>query len=214
MVDIGKGVGRRVAAVISDMSQPLGQAVGNALETLEAFDTLRGQGPPDFVEHCLVVAEHMLVLGGRASSIQIARGLLLDALESGRALEKAEQWITAQGGDVKVLDDPKWQRSAAIVRYVTSPRDGVIAGIDAMQVGLANIDLGGGRTKKGDPIDHGVGILVGPKVGDRVVEGQHLATILANDEARCAVAQERLIAAYSWSDIPLEPPPLVYKIVD
>jgi pyrimidine-nucleoside phosphorylase len=147
MVDIGKGVGRRVSAVISDMNQPLGRAVGNALETIEAIDTLRGKGPADFLEHCLVVAEQMLVLGGRASGMQSARSMLVKALESRRALEKLVEWVTAQGGDPSLLGDPPALKGATIVRPVAASRSGFIAAIDAMEVGLAAIELGAGRRK-------------------------------------------------------------------
>ena len=213
MVDIGKGTGRRVSAVISDMSQPLGLAVGNALETVEAFDTLRGRGPRDFWEHCLAVAEQMLCLGGRASGIEVAQMLLVEALESGRALDKAFEWIAAQGGDTSVLGDPPSFRPAAMSDSVTAPRSGVVSAIDAREVGLAAVDLGAGRAQKGDPIDHAVGIVLHAKVGDEVEAGDSLLTIHANDKAQCAAARERLLAAYSWAEGTVSPPPLVYKVI-
>ena len=213
MVDIGKGTGRRVSAVISDMSQPLGRAVGNALETVEAFDTLRGRGPRDFWEHCLAVAEQMLCLGGRASGIEVAQTLLVEALESGRALDKAFEWIAAQGGDTSVLGDPPSFRPAAMSDSVTAPRSGVVSAIDAREVGLAAVDLGAGRGQKGDPIDHAVGIVLHAKVGDEVEAGDSLLTIHANDKAQCAAARERLLAAYSWAKGAVSPPPLVYKVI-
>jgi pyrimidine-nucleoside phosphorylase len=214
MVEIGKGVGRRVSAVISDMNQPLGRAVGNALETGEAFDTLRGRGPKDFVEHCLAVAEQMLLLGGRASDLEAAREMLMDVLQSGRALDKALEWIAAQGGDTAVLGDPLSFQRAAIVYPVRASRSGVVAAIDAMEVGLAAVGLGAGREKKGDPIDHAVGIVLEAKVGDEVRAGDVLLAIHANDEARCAMARERLLAAYAWAEAEVPPPPVLHKVID
>jgi pyrimidine-nucleoside phosphorylase len=213
MVEIGKGVGRRVSAVISDMNQPLGRAVGNALETGEAFDTLRGRGPKDFGEHCLVVAGQMLLLGGRAPDLEMARVVLQDALQSGRALDKALEWISAQGGDTAVLGDPPSFQQAAIVRPVRAPRSGVVAAIDAMEVGLAAVELGAGRAKKGDPIDHAVGVVLEAKVGDEVRAGDVLLTIHANDEARYAVARDRLLAAYAWAEAEIAPQPLLHKVI-
>ncbi len=208
MVDIGTGVGRRVSAVISDMNQPLGRAVGNALEIVEAFDALRGGGPADFLEHCLVVAEQMLVLGGRTPDHESARSMLVEALEDGRALGKAMEWIAAQGGDPAALEE------APIVCSVLAPQSGVVAAIDAMAVGLAAVDLGAGRAVKGAPIDHAVGITLQAKVGDEVRAGDVLLTIHANAEARYAVARERLLAAYSWAEGAVAALPLVYKVIE
>ena len=187
--------------------------VGNALETVEAFDTLRGRGPRDFWEHCLAVAEQMLCLGGRASGIEAAQTLLVEALESGRALDKAFEWITAQGGDTSVLGDPPSFRPAAILESVTAPLSGVVSAIDAREVGLAAVDLGAGCAQKGDPIDHAVGIVLHAKVGDEVEAGDSLLTIHANDRAQCAAARERLLAAYRWAEGTVSPPPLVYKVI-
>ena len=214
MVEIGQGVGRRVSAVISDMNQPLGLAVGNALETIEALETLRGNGPEDFYEHCVSIAEQMLILGKRAADRKTARSMLLETLESGRALEKAFEWIEAQGGDVGVLGHPHGLRAAPVVCTLLAPRAGVVAAIDAMQVGLAAVDLGAGRHKKGDPVDHAVGIVLQAKVGRRVAAGDALLTIHANGEAQCARARERLLAAYSWAEGQVLAPPLVYKVIN
>jgi pyrimidine-nucleoside phosphorylase len=215
MVEIGQGVGRRVSAVISDMSQPLGCAVGNALETIEALDTLRGKGPRDFLEHCLSIAEQMLLLGDCASDLGSARSMLRDALESGRAMEKALEWIAAQGGDVTTVSGEfSGLRSAPIVCALPAPRSGTVAGIDAMQVGLTAVDLGAGRHQKADPVDHAVGIVLRAKVGDRVQAGDTLLKVHANTESACTQARERLVAAYSWAEGPVSPPPLVYKVIE
>ncbi|MBC7251004.1 MAG: pyrimidine-nucleoside phosphorylase [Anaerolineae bacterium] len=213
MVEVGQGVGRRVRAVISDMNQPLGRAVGNALETAEAMAALRGRGPEDFVEHCLVVAEQMLILGGKAEDKSAARRMLTEALESGRAWDKFVEWITAQGGDPDVLTDPPDLPRARLIEEVPAPRSGYIAGLDARQVGLTAVLLGAGRAKKEDTIDLSVGVVLAAKIGDYVEKGQPLLTIHANDEHRLAEAREHLLAAYTWSEEPVERPPLVYQVI-
>jgi pyrimidine-nucleoside phosphorylase len=197
------------------MSQPLGLAVGNALETVEALETLRGRGPTDFYEHCLAIGEQMLLLGGCASDRLDARSTLQDALESGRAFEKALEWIGAQGGDVALLSGEAFGLvSAPVVRALPASRSGVVAAIDAMQVGLTAVDLGAGRHKKGDPVDHAVGIVLHAKVGDRVQAGEPLLTIHANNEERCSLVGERLMGAYSWAEGNVSAPPLVHKVID
>ena len=213
MVDIGRGVGRRVTAVISDMSQPLGYAVGNALEVAEAMATLRGQGPADFLELCLTVGAQMLLLAGKVQKAAEGRALLLAKLLSGAALSKFGEWIEAQGGDRRVIDHPELLPRATLVEPLRAPRGGYVAGINAEAVGLTVVALGGGRAKKGDPIDHAVGMVLHRKVGDAVKPGEPLLTIHANDPARLAEARARLLAAYAWSDEPVPRPPLIHKIV-
>jgi pyrimidine-nucleoside phosphorylase len=213
MVDIGQELDRRVAAVISDMSQPLGRAVGNALETAEAVATLRGKGPGDFWEHCLVIAEQMLILGGIAMDKMSARAMLSEAVRSGRALEKLLEWVEAQGGDRSVLGDPPSMAMATIVEPVPAPCGGQVAGIDAREVGLAAVDLGAGRERKGAPIDHAVGFVFHAKVGDRVSPGDALFTVHASDPKRCAQARQRVLQAYRWTETEVEPPPLVYEVI-
>ncbi len=213
MVEIGQGVGRRVSAVLSDMSQPLGLAVGNALEVIEALDALRGRGPADLVEHCLALAGQMLILGGLAGDTAAARVQLAAALDGGQALDAFMRWIAAQGGDVSALGDPPALTRASIVEAVPAPRSGFVAEIDAMEVGLAAVELGAGRLKKGDPVDHAVGIVLGPKVGAEVRAGEPLLTIHANSRDGLEAAQQRLLTAYKWADAPLEPPPLVYEVI-
>jgi pyrimidine-nucleoside phosphorylase len=208
MVDIGEDLGRRIRAVISDMNQPLGSAVGNALELREALDTLRGQGPDDFRQHCLTIAGQMLLVAGRTENH------LEQLLDSGRALHKFRDWIAAQGGDVSYVDDPSQLPSARYVEEVHAPHSGYIAKLNAREVGLTSMLLGGGRAKKDDRIDHSVGIVLQVKIGDRVEEGQPLLTIHANDEAKLWGARQRLLAAYEWSDEPVDPPPLIHQIVD
>jgi pyrimidine-nucleoside phosphorylase len=213
MVEIGQGIGRQVRAVLSDMNQPLGRAVGNALELKEALDTLHGHGPHDFLEHCLTVAGQMLILGGKTQDAEEARDILLEALHSGQALATFKEWIAAQGGDLAAVDNPSRLPQAAIVQDVPAPRAGYVASIDAMEVGLTATLLGAGRAKKGDPIDHAVGVVLRAKIGDDVKHSAPLLTIHANDDHKLAQARERLLAAYTWSEEPVQAPPLLYEII-
>jgi pyrimidine-nucleoside phosphorylase len=213
MVNIGQALGRHVTAVISDMNQPLGRAVGNALELKEAIDTLHGHGSVDFLEHCLTIAGQMLLLAHRARDTQEARELLLNELGSGRAWHKFRDWIMGQGGDVAYVDDPSLLPQATIIVPLLSPRPGYVAALDAMEVGLTAALLGGGRARKGDPIDHAVGIVLAKKIGDYVNEGEALLTIHANDEQKLTDARHRLLGAYSWSDELVERPPRIHEII-
>jgi pyrimidine-nucleoside phosphorylase len=213
MVEIGQGVGRRVAAVIADMNQPLGNAVGNALEVKEAIETLHGGGPADFRDHCLTVAGKMLELGGKASTLEAAKEMLAASLDDGSAWAKFVEWITAQGGDRAALDDPSRLPAAPLVETVPAPRAGFVATIDPVEVGQTGVQLGGGRAKKGDPIDYGVGIIVHAKVGDDVAPDAPLFTIHAHSDDTLAAARERLLAAIRWSDAPVTPPPHIRKII-
>lgn len=214
MIEIGEGVGRRVTAVISDMNQPLGCAVGNALEVREAIETLRGHGATDFAELCLAVAGQMLILGRKAPDQDAARRLLGDALRSGRGLATLRELIASQGGEASVVDHPDTMAIASLIEPLPAPRAGYIAAIDAAAVGLTVVDLGGGRARKTDIIDHAVGVVLHAKVGDRVARGQPLLTIHANDAARLVAARERLLAAYHIRARPVEPPPLIHRILD
>ena len=213
MIRIGEGVGRQVTAVLSDMSQPLGQAVGNALEVVEAIQTLHGAGPDDFREHCLVIASEMLVLGKRAHTPAEGRQLAETALRDGAAMLKFCVWVRAQGGDDRVVEDLSLLPQAAVKVDVPAPRSGYIAGIDAREVGLTAVELGAGRTRKGDPVDHAVGIVLGAKVGAHVQTQERLFTVHAGNAAAAARATERLLAAYTWSDEPVAAPPLIYAVL-
>jgi len=213
MIRIGEGVGRDVTAVLSDMSQPLGRAVGNAVEVREAIRTLRSRGPDDLVEHCVVVAAEMLVLGGVARDAAEGRALAESALADGSAWARFRRWVGAQGGDVGVVDDDTRLPAASLVHTVPAPRSGYVAAIDAREVGLTAVDLGAGRQFKGQAIDHGVGIVLSSKVGDEVAAGEPLCTIHARDEAGSRAAEARLLKAYRWAEEPVEPPPLVYGVI-
>jgi pyrimidine-nucleoside phosphorylase len=213
MVAIGRGAGRKVAAVVSDMNQPLGYAVGNALEVREAIDTLHGGGPTDFREHCLIVAGMMLLLADKASSLDEARSILVRSLDDGNAWHKFMEWIIAQGGDGALLEAPGLLPSASLVEELPSPQAGTIAEIDAYQVGRTAVLLGGGREQKGDPIDYAVGIVHHKKVGDQVENGEPLLTIHANDAGKLEQARRRLLSAIRWSDKTVTTPPHTHKII-
>ncbi|MEW6092782.1 MAG: thymidine phosphorylase [Chloroflexota bacterium] len=210
MVDIGNLAGRKVTALLSDMNQPLGQAVGNALEVREAIDTLHGGGPADFREHCLHVAAHLLLLGRRSPDLEPARRMAEAAIASGAAFEKFRDLVRAQGGDVAYVDDPAKLPQAKFVEVVTADRSGNISQVHARLVGEAAVALGAGRAKKDDPIDYAVGFVIHRKVGDFVERGQPLFTIFANDASKQAEARRAVLAAFGWSETPVSPLPLFY----
>jgi pyrimidine-nucleoside phosphorylase len=211
MVRAGTQAGRAVVALISDMDQPLGWAVGNALEVREAIDTLRGRGPRDFREHCLTVAAEMLMLSDKAEDVDGALTLALETLSSGAAWQKFRQLVEAQGGDVRYVDDPDKLPQAPVVERVLAPRSGYLAGLNAVEVGWAVVYLGGGALEKGQRIDHSVGVVVHHKVGDLVRAGTPLFTVHASDEQKLAEARERVLAAHTFSDEPVQPLPLFYS---
>lgn len=213
MVKIAKLAGRQAVALLSDMNQPLGSAVGNALEVKEAIETLHGGGPADFREHCLEVTEQLLVLGGVTTDIGQARALAEEKLSDGSAWEKFRMLVEAQGGDVTYVDRPEKLPSAPIVHEIKAERSGYLQVIDARVVGETSVDLGAGRQQKTDTIDHSVGILVHKKVGDRVEAGDALFTIHANDQAKATEAEARLLNAVEWSDGSVDPLPHSYGVV-
>jgi pyrimidine-nucleoside phosphorylase len=213
MVDIGKNLNRKVIALIGDMDQPLGAAIGNALEVQEAIDTLHGHGPADFTEHCLVVASHMLHLGEKVPSVKEGRALAEKLLADGSGFRKFVELVQAQGGDVALVEHPDRLPRASIVRAVNVDRSGYVHHINALEVGLTSVDLGAGRAKKGDPIDYAVGMLLHVKVADRVETGRALFTIHANDQDKAIAAEERLRRAITIGDAGIKPLPLFYGIV-
>jgi pyrimidine-nucleoside phosphorylase len=213
MVAIAKLVKRQAVAVLSDMNQPLGFAVGNALELKEAIETLHGGGPSDFREHCLVIAGHMLALGGVVANEEEGQIVAEGALKDGRGWEKFKALVIAQGGEVSYIEEPDRLPGAKLIETVTAPKSGYVKGIHARIVGETAVLLGAGRAKKSDPIDPAVGIIIPCKVGDWVEEGQPLLIIHANDEYRLAEARQALLTAFSWGDVPVEPLPLFYDVV-
>jgi pyrimidine-nucleoside phosphorylase len=210
MVKIGQLAGRKVVALISDMNQPLGCAVGNALEVREAIETLRGGGPADFREHCLHVAAHMLVLGEVTDSLTEARALAEQSIADGSALAKFRQLVIAQGGDVSFVDDPGKLPRAALVEVVAAPRSGSLLQVQARSVGEASVMLGAGRAQKGDPLDYAVGFVIHHKVGDKIEKGQPLFTVHASEQKKLEQAVQSVLAAHVFEDHPVPPLPLFY----
>lgn len=211
MVDIGRLAGRKTVALLSDMNQPLGSAVGNALEMIEAIEALRGKAPHDYMEHILHVTAHVLALGGRAKDLDEGRALAERSIQNGSALEKLRLLVRAQGGDVSYVDDTSKFERATLVEVVEAPRGGFISQVHARTVGEAAVALGAGRAKKGDPIDHAVGFLILKKVGDAVREGEPLFEVHANDEAKLKEAREAVLSAHQFSNEPVPPLPLFYE---
>lgn len=205
MIAIGEGLGRKVGAALTDMSQPLGRAVGNALEVREAIDTLHGSGPVDFAELCIELTARLLNLAGFGSPDQ-SRRRAQDVIASGAALSKFGEIARAQGGDPSVLEDPSLLPQAAITHMVKSDAAGVVSAIDTAQIGVAASMLGAGRERKEDTIDPAVGIIVEKKLGDRVDAGDAIAIINANDPARIPEAESLIRTAYTFSDSVTVPP--------
>lgn len=216
MVGIGEDAGRRMVALISNMDEPLGFAVGNALEVKEALATLRGEPvdglvvPPDFWEHCLTVAAHMVRLAGRASTLDEARTLVAAARDRGEGLAKFRAMVAAQGGDVGQVDEPERLPRAPVVGEIRAERAGAVSRIDAGAIGWASVRLGAGREKKGEEINHAVGLVLPVKVGDRLDKGDLIATVHAADRDSLAQAQAEVRQAIVLSDSPVEPLPLFY----
>ena len=213
MVKIGTGVGRRTIGILSDMDQPLGYAVGNALEVREAIDTLKGNGPKDLMELSLTLGSYMLLLGNIAETIQDARCMLSKAITSGKALEKFKEFVEAQGGDPRVADDTSLLPSADILYKVKSTAEGYISRIATTEVGEAALVLGAGRENKESSIDLSVGIVIKKKVGDFVRTDDVIAEIYGNSMNRVMEAESILKAAYSYSSEPTQLKPLILGIV-
>jgi pyrimidine-nucleoside phosphorylase len=213
MVDIGRRADRRVVALLSDMSQPLGCAVGNALEVREALDTLHGGGPADFREHCLVVAAHMLLISGRAATLRGARSLAAEALDGGGAMTKFRALVVAQGGDPAAVDQPDLLPKAPVVRTVKVPKAGYLAHADARIIGMTAVALGAGRARKGDRIDPAVGVVVHAKVGDRLSADTVLYSVHASDSQKAQAAIEQLSPAFRIVTRAVPPLPLFYRTI-
>ena len=211
MTQIAELAGRKAVALLSDMNQPLGSAVGNALELKEAIATLSGGGPEDFRQHCLVVAGHMLALAGKAPDAQAGQALAEKALANGSAYETFRRLVLAQGGDVRCVDDPELLPQAALVVQISAPQSGWLSNLNARTVGETVVDLGGGRLRKEDKIDYAVGVEVHHKVGDYVEAGKPLFTLHAQDKHSLVIAKASMLTAYTWSETPVPPLPLFYK---
>jgi pyrimidine-nucleoside phosphorylase len=214
MVEIGRALGRRTVAVISDMDQPLGHAVGNALEVREAIETLRGEGPGDLTELCLELGAQMLRLAGRTSDAEAGRGELRERIRSGEALRNLARMIEAQGGDPGVIEDPGRLPAAPVTVEVTSEAEGYVGRIDAEAIGMAAMTLGAGRAKKDDPIDPAVGVAVIEKVGARIQPGTLLARLYARSEGVAAQVSGRVRAAWRVGTARPERRPLVHRVIE
>lgn len=211
MVRIGALANRQTMAVISDMSQPLGEAIGNSLEVVEAIETLQGKGPEDLEEMCYVLGSQMVVLAKKADTLEEARELLKEALESGRALEKFKEMIKNQGGDPSIVDEPEKLLTARYEIALPAKRTGVIQKMTANELGIAAMMLGAGRQTKEDEIDHAVGLKLHKKVGEAVSEGDILLTIFSNTEdveEVIALIQENITIGENG-----EEPPLIHEVI-
>lgn len=213
MVSIGKLAGRDVKAVISEMDQPLGRAVGNALEVKEAIETLKGNGPEDLVELVLTLGSYMAVAAKKADSIEEAREKLALSLKDRSALKAFEQFIVAQGGKADEIHNPELLPSATYIEDVICEKEGYIAKIHTEEIGRISLLLGGGRETKESEIDLAVGLILNKKYGDFVAKGEALATIHANNLDKLALAKERLLAAYEIVDEKVEKRPVIKRII-
>ena len=194
MVDIGKGNGRSVKAILTDMDRPLGLAIGNALEIREVIDTLKGHGPEDLTHECIIMAAHMLVLS-HICDYETALSRVQEALDSGAALERLRMMIDAQDGDSRVIDDESLLAIGKFTYDVTAPQDGYITHMNTEQCGIASVMLGAGRTVKDGPIDYSAGIVMHKKTGDAVRMGERIATLYASDESLFTNAAQTYLAA-------------------
>lgn len=189
MTSIGKLANRETVAVISDMSEPLGEAIGNSLEVVEAIETLQGNGPEDLVEMCYALGSQMVVLAGKAKTIDEARTLLQEALESGKALAKFKEMIQNQGGDPTIVEQPERILTARYTMELPAKQSGVVSKIVANELGIAAMMLGAGRKTKEDDIDHAVGLKLHKKIDDTVTKGESLLTIYSNDKEISSVIE-------------------------
>lgn len=213
MIDIGRKAGRKMVAVISDMSQPLGRTVGNALEVEEAVQVLKGGGPEDLRQLCLELAGEMIWIGGRAESFEEGKETARQVLSDGRALEKFRQMVRRQGGDDRIVEEPERMGSSRYSRDVLAGRTGFIAETDTREIGRASQHLGAGRLRKEDEIDFTAGIRMHVRIGDSVQEGDVLATLYGADSRRLEEAETILEAAIRISAEPVAPPKLIQKII-
>ena len=214
MVETGERMGKEVVALITDMDQPLGNMIGNALEVVEVVEVLRGGGPEDLRELCLELAAWMLHLGGVSRTVDEGKLESAKLISSGKALEKFRRMVELQGGDARVIDDAKWLPQAQYTMPVTSARAGYVGSIQCEQVGTACVILGGGRERKEDSVDPAVGIVLHKKVGDEVAAREPLATIYYNAEAKAEQARQLIESSYVVTDAaPSTKRPLIHRII-
>jgi len=215
MVELGKALGRDTIAHLTNMDQPLGIAVGNSVEVAEAIETLKGNGPEDFTALCVGLAASTMYHLGDAASYEDAEKKVWDVIRSGKALEVFGNMIEAQGGDKRVIDDPWTVMEKAPYRYeYKAYASGYIKEVDAYKVGMAVVDLGGGRVKKTDPIDHSVGIYVHGKIGEKVNAGDVLLEIYYRDEEKLKEALRRLEGTFTIVSEKVSKPPVIYEHIE
>lgn len=214
MVEIGNGMGRDTVALITNMDQPLGWAVGNALEVREAIETLQGRGPEDLYELCLHLGAQMLLLSGLVKDKEEAREKLVEVVDNGLAFKKFKEFVARQGGRLEEIDNPGLLPKAQYIIDVKSDQRAYIQHIEADEVGMSALELGAGRKTKDSIIDLAVGIELVKKVGDRVEVGDIIAKIHSNDMIRAKNAKERLLKAYTFTDKEVSPSQLIYGLVD
>ncbi|MED5101432.1 pyrimidine-nucleoside phosphorylase [Niallia circulans] len=212
MVQIGNNVGRKTMAVISDMSQPLGYAIGNALEVKEAIDTLKGHGPEDLTELCLTLGSHMVYLAGKAESTDRAREMLQEVIDNGKALETFKIFLSSQGGDASVVDQTDLLPKAKFITELPAKESGYVAEITADSIGTAAMLLGAGRATKDSEIDLAVGLVLRKKIGDKVEAGESLVTIYSNTEEIDDVIK-KLDENIKLSPNEVKAPTLIYEII-
>ena len=215
MVETGERMGKEVVALITDMDQPLGRMIGNALEVVEAVEILRGEGPEDLRQLCTELAGWMLHLGGVSATVAEGKRQSEKLIASGKALEKFRQMVELQGGDPRAIDDPSKLPQAQRTVTLSSPKSGYLASLQCEQVGAACVILGGGRERKEDSVDPAVGIMLHKKVGDAVSAGEPLATIYYSAEERAARARQLLEDSYQIADSPArEKRPLIHRVIE
>lgn len=213
MVRIGKEVGRDTIAVVTDMNQPLGYAVGNSLEVIEAIETLRGRGPSDLTELAHTLAANMFLLAKRVNTIEEGIQLSKELIESGKAIEKLREWVTSQGGDARAVDDYTLLPTATKQMQVTIDQTGYVEVIDTELIGKAALVLGAGRENKDSVIDLGVGLIMHKKIGDKVSTGDGVATLYYSEDSQIEQAINYIREAYSLSETAIQKPKLIYNII-
>ena len=213
LTTIGRLAGKKCAAIITDMDQPLGYAVGNALEVREAISVLKGEQEGALLRLCLALGSCMLTEANFAHSLEEAELLLRESLRSGRALDKFAEMVTAQGGDASAVYNPELLPQAPVVREVPSETSGIVSRIRTESVGLISMSLGGGRITKEDVIDPRVGVVLRKKLGDEVKQGEVIAVVHAADDASADRAAKQLQSCYKFTDKPVVPPPFIHKFI-
>lgn len=213
MVRIGKEVGRSTIAVVTDMNQPLGNAVGNSLEVIEAIETLRGKGPSDLTELVETLAANMFVLAGRVNTIEEGTALAKELIVSGKATEKLREWVASQGGDARAVDDYTLLPSATKQMKVTIDQTGYVEVIDTELIGKAALVLGAGRENKDSIIDLGVGLIMHKKIGDKVANGDAVATLYYNETSQTEQALDYIRKAYMLREMAVQKSKLIYNII-